>query len=184
MPFVDARHRVCTGAANKHQGGLVPGPGAEGLWVFLPMSPIPRADRVHIRTHIPAGNRPPPPADSCSVFAKQTLRDAVGRENILLPSYLNIQSNNKLPQAIACSVLINSPFNGFQRSLPNTNAPSRTSVKPATIPHGAWSWEGSVWLTSGALFVVRSCNGTLWGAGSCRKERREVRGRREARTQP
>lgn len=136
-PVSATRPRVCTGAVNKRQAGPRPAQGLGGCGFFFLCHLYP-GPTAAISAHTSRrGAAHPRLADSCSVFAQQTLRNAVGRENISLPSDLNIQSNNKPPQAIACSVLINSPFNGFQRSLPNTNALSRASVKSATVPRGA-----------------------------------------------
>lgn len=84
----------------------------------------------------------PQQADWCSVFAKQTPRNpGEESENITLPSYLHIQSGNKqlhlLPQATACSVLINLPFIEFPYLSPNTTAPLHACVKAALSAPGA-----------------------------------------------
>lgn len=76
------------------------------------------------------------------------------REEIILPCILTfthiISSYILLPQATACSVLINLPFIEFPYLSPNTSAPLRTSkAGNRQVVQG-----GTAWLTSGDLSVV------------------------------
>lgn len=129
-PLAGARHSIST--------GLVPCPGAGGLWVFLHINPIPRATHTRAHTFQP-GTVHAGLADSCSVLTKRTPRNTGERQNIL-PAYFNIHSHNKQlhlpPQAIACSVLINLPFIEFPHPSPNTSAPLGAAIKSVMAPHG------------------------------------------------
>lgn len=144
---------------------LRPRPGAHTLWVSFTCNPVPRAShtRVH-NTHVRLEPAIPVWQTPALTLPNRLPETQGEREKIILPRISTfthiISSYILLPQATACSVLINLPFIEFPYPSPNISAPFRERVEWAiTERYGGWCGSHREFIC--ALLILRRG----WGGG-------------------